>query len=93
MFQRPGMGLNDSLIRVLSSFFATFQIDQMQLGLPSRDYFLHIESKRDLEAYHQVNPFKSAHQIFSNLSPQNLPDRNFLAECSKAESPGQKSPD
>lgn len=24
----------------------------MQLGLPSRDYFLHQESERDLEAYH-----------------------------------------
>ena len=29
-----------------------FQIDQMQLGLPSRDYFLHPDSDRDLEAYH-----------------------------------------
>ena len=29
------------------------QIDQMQLGLPSRDYFLHLESEKDLEAYHQ----------------------------------------
>ena len=28
------------------------QIDQMQLGLPSRDYFLHLESEKDLEAYH-----------------------------------------
>ena len=25
----------------------------MQLGLPSRDYFLHLESEKDLEAYHQ----------------------------------------
>ena len=25
----------------------------MQLGLPSRDYFLHPESDKDLEAYHQ----------------------------------------
>ena len=24
----------------------------MQLGLPSRDYFLHLESEKDLEAYH-----------------------------------------
>ena len=24
----------------------------MQLGLPSRDYFLHLESAKDLEAYH-----------------------------------------
>ena len=32
--------------------FPNFQIDQMQLGLPSRDYFLHIESEKDLEAYH-----------------------------------------
>ena len=29
------------------------QIDQMQLGLPSRDYFLHDLSEKDLEAYHQ----------------------------------------
>ncbi|TRY79395.1 hypothetical protein TCAL_07539 [Tigriopus californicus] len=29
------------------------QIDQMQLGLPSRDYFLHLDSYRDLAAYHQ----------------------------------------
>lgn len=29
------------------------QIDQMQLGLPSRDYFLHNESSRDLAAYHR----------------------------------------
>ena len=29
------------------------QIDQMQLGLPSRDYFLHQESQKDLEAYHR----------------------------------------
>ncbi len=28
------------------------QIDQMPLGLPSRDYFLHKESEKDLEAYH-----------------------------------------
>ncbi len=28
------------------------QIDQMPLGLPSRDYFLHEESEKDLEAYH-----------------------------------------
>ena len=28
------------------------QIDQMQLGLPSREYFLHKDSDRDLEAYH-----------------------------------------
>ena len=25
----------------------------MPLGLPSRDYFLHLESVRDLEAYHE----------------------------------------
>lgn len=25
----------------------------MQLGLPSRDYFLHLDSYRDLAAYHQ----------------------------------------
>ena len=24
----------------------------MQLGLPSRDYFLHLESEKDLAAYH-----------------------------------------
>ena len=24
----------------------------MQLGLPSRDYFLYLESEKDLEAYH-----------------------------------------
>ncbi len=24
----------------------------MQLGLPSRDYFLHLESEKDLQAYH-----------------------------------------
>ncbi len=24
----------------------------MPLGLPSRDYFLHMESEKDLEAYH-----------------------------------------
>jgi len=24
----------------------------MALGLPSRDYFLHLESEKDLEAYH-----------------------------------------
>ena len=29
-----------------------FQIDQLQLGLPSRDYFLDAESDRDLNAYH-----------------------------------------
>ena len=29
-----------------------FQLDQMQLGLPSRDYFLHLESEKDLAAYH-----------------------------------------
>ena len=29
------------------------QIDQLTLGLPSRDYFLYDESQRDLEAYHQ----------------------------------------
>ena len=28
------------------------QIDQMQLGLPSRDYFLHSESQEALQAYH-----------------------------------------
>ena len=28
------------------------QLDQMQLGLPSRDYFIYEESERDLEAYH-----------------------------------------
>ena len=28
------------------------QIDQLQLGLPSRDYFLDAESDRDLNAYH-----------------------------------------
>ena len=36
----------DSLTNVL-------QIDQPQLGLPSRDYFLQEESKRNLMAYHQ----------------------------------------
>ena len=30
-----------------------FQIDQLQLGLPSRDYFLDDQSDRDLMAYHQ----------------------------------------
>ena len=28
------------------------QIDQLQLGLPSRDYFLDDQSGRDLKAYH-----------------------------------------
>ena len=29
------------------------QIDQPQLGLPSRDYFLQPESRRNLNAYHK----------------------------------------
>ena len=28
-----------------------FQIDQPNLGLPSRDYYLHAESQRDLQVY------------------------------------------
>ena len=35
-----------------TSAMYNFQIDQMQLGLPSRDYFLHPDSDRDLGAYH-----------------------------------------
>ena len=35
-----------------SAFGIILQIDQMPLGLPSRDYFLHEDSQGDLEAYH-----------------------------------------
>lgn len=30
-----------------------FQLDQMQLGLPSRDYYLKGSSEGDLQAYHK----------------------------------------
>lgn len=30
-----------------------FQLDQMQLGLPSRDYYLKSSSEGDMEAYHK----------------------------------------
>ena len=35
----------------MPSQFLIFQIDQLQLGLPSRDYFLDEQSDRDLDAY------------------------------------------
>ena len=35
-----------------SAYGIILQIDQMPLGLPSRDYFLHEDSQGDLEAYH-----------------------------------------
>ena len=35
-----------------NNIYFSAQIDQMQLGLPSREYFLHKDSDRDLEAYH-----------------------------------------
>ena len=36
--------------RLLNSYYV-FQIDQPNLGLPSRDYYLHAESQRDLQVY------------------------------------------
>lgn len=38
---------------ILSIFLILFQLDQMQLGLPSRDYYLKQSSEGDLEAYHK----------------------------------------
>ena len=36
--------------RLLNSYYI-LQIDQPNLGLPSRDYYLHAESQRDLQVY------------------------------------------
>jgi membrane metallo-endopeptidase-like protein 1 len=32
---------------------AVFQLDQMQLALPSRDYYLKADSEGDMKAYHR----------------------------------------
>ena len=43
-------GNRNILKRLLNSYYV-FQIDQPNLGLPSRDYYLHAESQRDLQVY------------------------------------------
>ena len=47
------MDVMDWKINIIDYWWGILQLDQMQLGLPGRDYYLKTSSARDLKAYHR----------------------------------------